>query len=49
VSPIGVGIGVLFLGETPNPNALLGLVFVVAGIIAIPMHMTMPGRRLSTR
>ncbi|TCQ05987.1 drug/metabolite transporter (DMT)-like permease [Rhizobium sp. PP-F2F-G36] len=43
--PIGVGIGVLFLGETPNPNALLGLVFVVASVIA----MTMPSRRRSGR
>lgn len=43
--PIGVGIGVLFLGETPNPNALLGLVFVVASVIA----MTMPARRVSGR
>ncbi|KQS78847.1 hypothetical protein ASG25_09510 [Rhizobium sp. Leaf384] len=39
--PIGVGIGVLLLGETPSPNALLGLVFVVASVIA----MTMPQRR----
>lgn len=43
--PIGVGIGVLFLGETPNPNALLGLVFVVASVIA----MTMPARRARGR
>ncbi|PYE25872.1 drug/metabolite transporter (DMT)-like permease [Rhizobium sp. PP-F2F-G20b] len=43
--PIGVGIGVLFLGEMPNPNALLGLVFVVASVIA----MTMPARRRSGR
>lgn len=41
--PIGVGIGVLFLGETPSPNALLGLVLVVASVVA----MTMPARRRS--
>ncbi|KQS71697.1 hypothetical protein ASG39_20795 [Rhizobium sp. Leaf371] len=38
--PIGVGIGVLFLGETPSPNAVLGLIFVVASVIAmtLPAH-----------
>lgn len=41
--PIGVGIGVFFLGETPNPNALLGLVFVVGSVIA----MTTRTRKMS--
>jgi drug/metabolite transporter (DMT)-like permease len=43
--PIGVGLGVLFLGETPNPNALLGLLFVIASVFA----MTIPSRPLSAR
>jgi drug/metabolite transporter (DMT)-like permease len=36
--PIGVAIGVLFLGETLNQNALLGLVFVVGSVIAMTMR-----------
>jgi drug/metabolite transporter (DMT)-like permease len=39
--PIGVAIGVVFLGETLNPSAWIGLVFVVAGVAA----MTMPARK----
>ncbi|NDV88941.1 EamA family transporter [Aurantimonas aggregata] len=41
--PIGVGIGIVFLGEVPQPSAWLGLVFVVVSVVA----MTLPaGRRL---
>ena len=39
--PIGVAIGVVFLGETLNPSAWIGLVCVVAGVAA----MTMPARK----
>ena len=39
--PIGVAIGVVFLGETLNPSAWIGLVCVVAGVAA----MTMPSRK----
>jgi drug/metabolite transporter (DMT)-like permease len=39
--PIGVGIGVVFLGEALNPSAWVGLVCVVAGVAA----MTMPSRK----
>ena len=39
--PIGVGIGVVFLGETLASTAWLGLACVVAGVIA----MTLPARR----
>jgi drug/metabolite transporter (DMT)-like permease len=39
--PIGVAIGVMFLGETLNPSAWIGLVCVVAGVAA----MTMPSRK----
>jgi drug/metabolite transporter (DMT)-like permease len=39
--PIGVLIGVVFLGETLPPQAWLGLVLVVAGVAA----MTIPGRK----
>ena len=39
--PIGVAIGVLFLGETLNPTAVAGLFCVVAAVIA----MTLPGRK----
>jgi drug/metabolite transporter (DMT)-like permease len=39
--PIGVAIGVLFLGETPSATAWIGLVCVVAGVVA----MTIPARR----
>lgn len=38
--PIGVAIGVVFLGETLGSTALLGLAFVVAGVVA----MTRPAR-----
>ena len=40
--PIGVAIGVLFLGETPTSTAWIGLGCVVAGVAA----MTIPARRL---
>ena len=39
--PIGVAIGILFLGETPTPTAWLGLACVVVGVAA----MTIPVRR----
>lgn len=39
--PIGVGIGVIFLGETLASTALIGLVFVVIGVAA----MTFPSRK----
>ena len=39
---IGVAIGVVFLGEKPTLNMGIGLLFVVAGIIA----MTMPRRKV---
>ena len=38
--PIGVAIGVMFLGESLAPTTLLGLVFVVGGVAA----MTLPVR-----
>lgn len=38
--PIGVAIGVLFLGETLAPTTMIGLVCVVAGVAA----MTIPAR-----
>ncbi|MDH6167663.1 drug/metabolite transporter (DMT)-like permease [Variovorax boronicumulans] len=39
--PIGVAIGVAFLGETLSPTAWVGLACIVAGVVA----MTMPARR----
>ena len=39
--PIGVMIGVVFLGETPSPTAWIGLACIVAGVVA----MTLPARR----
>lgn len=39
--PIGVAIGVLFLGETLSSTAWMGLACVVAGVLA----MTMPARK----
>jgi drug/metabolite transporter (DMT)-like permease len=39
--PIGVAIGVMFLGETLSPNAWGGLACVMAGVIA----MTLPARK----
>ena len=41
--PVGVAIGVLFLGETPGPAAYAGLVCVVLGVAA----MTIPPRKKS--
>jgi drug/metabolite transporter (DMT)-like permease len=38
---VGVGLGMLFLGETPTPQAWAGLALVVAGVIA----MTLPAVR----
>jgi drug/metabolite transporter (DMT)-like permease len=43
--PIGVAIGVVFLGETLNSTAWIGLVCIVAGVAA----MTVPARRTSLR
>lgn len=39
--PIGVGIGVIFLGETLTSTAWIGLVFVIAGVAAL----TIPARK----
>ena len=39
--PVGVAIGVVFLGETVTATAGIGLVCVIAGVVA----MTMPGRK----
>lgn len=39
--PVGVGIGVVFLGETLNGSAWIGLIFVFAGVAA----MSLPGRK----
>jgi drug/metabolite transporter (DMT)-like permease len=39
--PIGVGLGVVFLGETLAPTAWLGLICVIAGVAA----MTVPTRK----
>ncbi len=39
--PIGVGIGMAFLGETPQPTAWAGLALVVVSVVA----MTFPARR----
>lgn len=39
--PIGVAIGIVFLGDTLSSTAWIGLVFVVAGVAA----MTVPARR----
>lgn len=38
--PIGVAIGMVFLGEMPTPAMWAGLVFVIAGVLA----MTLPAR-----
>ncbi len=38
---VGVGLGIVFLGERPSTNALIGLCFVVAGVVA----MTLPPKR----
>ncbi len=40
--PIGVGLGVVFLKEEVSPTLLIGLVLVIAGVIA----MTLPGQFL---
>lgn len=39
--PIGVGIGMVFLGEQPTHTAMIGLVLILAGVVA----MTWPGRK----
>jgi drug/metabolite transporter (DMT)-like permease len=41
--PIGVAIGVVFLGETLSQTAWIGLAFVIVGVVA----MTLPARRLA--
>ena len=38
---VGVGLGIVFLGETPTFNMLVGLCLVVTGVVA----MTIPARR----
>jgi drug/metabolite transporter (DMT)-like permease len=42
--PIGVALGVLFLGERLSPTAWTGLACVVVGVAA----MTIPARRVAT-
>jgi len=39
--PIGVAIGVVFLGETLAPTTLIGIVCAIAGVAA----MAVPARR----
>ncbi|WP_102959613.1 DMT family transporter [Mangrovicella endophytica] len=39
--PIGVGIGMVFLGEAPQPTAWMGLAFVIVSVLA----MTRPAKR----
>jgi drug/metabolite transporter (DMT)-like permease len=41
--PIGVGIGVVFLGESLSPTLWIGLIFVVVGVAA--MSLPSPGSR----
>jgi drug/metabolite transporter (DMT)-like permease len=43
--PIGVGLGVLFLGERPSTTAWIGLACVVIGVAA----MTIPARKTAAR
>ena len=43
--PVGVAIGVVFLGETVTTTAGIGLVCVIAGVVA----MTMPGRKQAVK
>ncbi|WP_416355374.1 DMT family transporter [Aureimonas phyllosphaerae] len=42
--PIGVGIGMVFLGELPQPTAWMGMALVVVSVIA----MTLPSRKSRT-
>jgi drug/metabolite transporter (DMT)-like permease len=41
--PVGVAIGVVFLGEQLHTTTMIGLVCILAGVIA----MTMPSKALS--
>jgi drug/metabolite transporter (DMT)-like permease len=41
---VGVGLGIVFLGERPSTNALIGLCLVVLGVVA----MTMPAKRVGS-
>jgi drug/metabolite transporter (DMT)-like permease len=41
-APIGVAIGVVLLGERPAPTALVGCLFVLAGVAAMTFHPGMP-------
>jgi drug/metabolite transporter (DMT)-like permease len=43
--PIGVAIGILFLGESLSPTAWMGLALVVLGVAA----MTLPERKPAVR
>jgi drug/metabolite transporter (DMT)-like permease len=43
--PIGVGLGVVFLGERPSTTAWIGLACVVIGVAA----MTIPARKVAAR
>lgn len=45
--PIGVGIGVLFLGETLMPMVWLGLICVLAGVIAMTWPVKRPAVAIS--
>jgi drug/metabolite transporter (DMT)-like permease len=38
---VGVGLGIVFLGERPTTSALIGLCLVVLGVVA----MTLPAKR----
>jgi len=41
--PIGVALGVVFLGEVPTPTAWIGLVCVVAGVVAMTVARSRDG------
>ena len=45
--PIGVAIGVVFLGETLAPTTWIGLVFVVAGVAAMTISARATGSRIT--
>ncbi|MBB2703207.1 UNVERIFIED_ORG: EamA domain-containing membrane protein RarD [Rhizobium esperanzae] len=43
--PIGVAIGIVFLGERLSPAAWIGLISVILGVVA----MTIPARTIATQ
>jgi len=45
--PIGVAIGVLFLGETLGSSASVGLLCIVAGVVAMTIPAKSPQKRLA--